>query len=125
MNACAPTRSAAALAAALGALLAASQAEAHAKLVSATPAANAAGPAPKAVVLHFSEAVAPKFSGFDLTKADGGKVTVAVHVPAKDQKTVIGAVPAPLAPGLYRVSWHAVAADDGHRTTGDFNFTVQ
>ncbi len=120
----APIRSLAALGLVAGLSVAASHAEAHAKLVSATPAADAKVPAPKEVVLHFSEKLAPKFSGFDLMKADGAAVTVATTV-SKDRKTVTGAVSAPLAPGSYMVMWHAVAADDGHRTKGDFNFAVQ
>jgi methionine-rich copper-binding protein CopC len=125
MNARLSMKSLAVLGAVAALSAAASHAEAHAKLVGASPAANAAVAAPKEVVLHFSEALAAKFSGFELMKADGSKVAVTTHVAAKDPKTVIGAVSGPLAPGGYMVMWHAVAADDGHRTKGDFNFTVR
>ena len=114
----------AALGTALGMLALASQAEAHARLVSATPPPGSTVPAPRQLLLHFSEALAPKFSSFDLTKADGGKVTLATHVAPKDHKTLVGVVSGPLAPGGYRVMWRASAADDGHRTQGQFSFTV-
>jgi methionine-rich copper-binding protein CopC len=117
-------RSIAAFSAGVGLLLTAAQADAHAALVSATPAVNATVAAPKQVSLKFSEKLAPKFSGFDLMKADGSKVPVTTSVPAKNHKTLIGAVAGPLAPGTYMVMWHAVAADDGHKSKGDFNFTV-
>ncbi len=31
----------------------------------------------------------------------------------------------PLKPGEYKLAWHAVASDDGHRTTGTVNFSVK
>ena len=103
-------------------LAAATQASAHAAFVSASPAANATVSAPKEVSVTLSEELSSKFSGFDLMKADGAKVPVKTTV-AKDKKTLVAAVPA-LAPGAYMVMWHAVAADDGHKSKGDFNFTV-
>jgi methionine-rich copper-binding protein CopC len=119
------SRTVVALAAAAGLLVVASQAEAHARLVSATPLANSTGPAPKQVTLHFSEALVPKFSGFDLMKGNGSKVAVAAKVAPKDRKTLVGVVSGRLAPGTYMIMWHMAAADDGHRTKGDFNFTVR
>ncbi|HEY5410054.1 MAG TPA: copper homeostasis periplasmic binding protein CopC [Caulobacteraceae bacterium] len=118
------TKSVIALTSALALVAAASQADAHARLVGATPAANSAIASPKQVVLHFSETLVPKFSSFDLMKADGTKVSIAASVPAKDRKSVVGMVSAPLASGSYMVMWHVAAADDGHRTKGAFNFTV-
>ncbi|HEY2662147.1 MAG TPA: hypothetical protein VGI79_20675 [Caulobacteraceae bacterium] len=46
------------------ALTAASAASAHAQLLTASPAPNSAGVAPKQIRLTFSEALEPKFSGF-------------------------------------------------------------
>lgn len=120
-----PRRATLAACVGVGLLAIASQAEAHAHLVSATPAANSSGAAPRQVTLHFSETLVPRFSGFELTKTDGTKVSVATSVPPNDRKSVVGVLPRPLAPGGYRVTWHVAAADDGHRTEGDFNFTVQ
>jgi methionine-rich copper-binding protein CopC len=100
----------------------ATQAAAHAAFVSASPAVNATVASPKQVTVKLSEKLSPKFSGLDLMKADGSKVPVKTTV-AKDKKTLMATVPA-LAPGAYMVMWHAVAADDGHKSKGDFNFTV-
>ncbi len=119
-----PARSLAALGAAAGLLVLSSQADAHARLVNATPAANSAVAAPRQVMLHFSEALVPKFSGFDLMKADGAKVAVTAKVAPKDHKTVVGIISGQLTPGTYTVMWHVAASDDGHRTKGDFSFTV-
>lgn len=113
-----------ALAAAAALLAAASGAQAHAHLVSATPAANAAIAAPKSLSLTFSEKLEPKFSGIDLMKADGKPVAVKSSVAAKDRKTITAALVTPLAPGSYMVMWHVVSAD-GHRMKGDFSFTVR
>ncbi len=119
-------RSVVALGAPLGLLLAAAlQAEAHARLVSATPSPSSVVGAPKQVTLRFSEAVVPRFSGFDLVKAGGGAVSVRTAVAPSDGKAIVGALSGPLAPGTYRVVWHAASADDGHRTKGDFTFTVR
>lgn len=125
MPAHASIRSAAAIGAAVGLLVAASQAQAHARLVSATPAANATVGAPKTITLRFSEAVVPKFSGADLMKSDGALLPVTSSVPADDHKTVTLTPKGVLAPGSYMVMWHAAAADDGHRTKGDFSFIVK
>ncbi|MBT9470788.1 MAG: copper homeostasis periplasmic binding protein CopC [Phenylobacterium sp.] len=122
MNPRVSLRSIAALSAAAG-LLVATQAEAHAHLVNATPAANATVAAPKTITLHFSEKLEPKFSGVELMKADGSKVAIASSVPAKDRKAIKGAVAGKLSPGSYMVMWHVVSAD-GHRMKGDFSFTV-
>ena len=116
---------AAALVAGPSLLGAAAQADAHAHLVSATPAANSTGPAPPVIMLQFSERLAPPFSGFDLMKSDGGRVKVETSVPVNDRKMVHGVVTGRLAPGTYMVMWHVVAASDGHRTAGDYNFSIR
>ena len=104
------------------ALLGASHALAHARLVQSVPAAQAAGPAPKEIALTFSEKLEPAFSGFDLSN---GKAKTPVKVGlAKDGVTLVGAPAKPLAPGVYRLDWHAVSAD-GHRMTGGYSFTVK
>ena len=97
-------------------------AEAHAKLVKATPTANGTGAAPPVIHLEFSEKLEPKFSGAQLMKADGTNVDV---VAKANGKTVDATPTAALAPGQYMVMWYAVAADDGHKTNGDYNFTVK
>lgn len=110
------------LAAAALALLA-MPASAHPKLVAATPAANAVTAAPKRITLRLTEKLEPRFSGVELMKAGGGDVPVVSRVGGKDGKVLEAVVKGKLAPGKYRVMWHAVAAD-GHRVKGDYLFTV-
>lgn len=110
------------LAAGAAALLATSPAFAHAKLVSATPAENAAGPAPAQIVLRFSEKLMAKFSGFELSRA-GTAVPVKVSV-GKDSLSLVGVPAQPLAAGAYEVKWHA-ATGDAHRMQGAYSFTVR
>ncbi|WP_191555435.1 copper homeostasis periplasmic binding protein CopC [Brevundimonas aurantiaca] len=113
----------ASLAATVAALsLVAGQADAHARLVSATPAAGAVA-APRTISLTFSERVAPAFSGFDLVNAAGATIRVQTRV-SEDGKTISGAPARPLATGAYVVNWR-VASPDGHRMTGSTNFSVR
>lgn len=114
----------AAIAASMGLLAMAGQAAAHAHLLSSTPVTGATVATPKAVVMHFSEKLEPKFSGADLTKADGSPLGSSTLIAPADAKTVTLSPNAPLAAGAYKVSWHVVSAD-GHRTKGDITFTVQ
>lgn len=104
----------------LGLLLLTASAMAHAHLEKSVPAARAAVKSPRHVVLTFSEALEPAFSGALLMDQDGRNFSVA---PTKVDGTVMTLTPGRLAPGRYRVSWHAVAHDT-HRTEGNFSFTV-
>ncbi|MDO8324701.1 MAG: copper homeostasis periplasmic binding protein CopC [Phenylobacterium sp.] len=108
-------------AAAAFALLSASAANAHTRLLKASPAVNAAVGAPKIIHLEFSERLEPMFSGLDLMKANGASVAVRSMAAGK----VIDAAPkAALKPGSYMVMWHVVSAD-GHKMKGQYNFTVK
>jgi len=110
----------------LAALLVAGEASAHASLVKSDPAANATVAAPKTITLTFNEALAPAFSGFELTMPAMKGVAVKVKaVVAKDHKSIVGTPQAPLSPGAYSIAWHAAAADDGHKTNGKVDFTVK
>lgn len=104
------------------ALLTATGAQAHAKLASATPAANAMlMAAPKQIVLKFTEKLQPKFSGFDLSLS-GAAVPVKTIV-GKNGLTVVGTPAKPLRAGTYTVTWHAVTKDT-HRIEGTYTFMV-
>ncbi len=125
MNVNATARTLLALAPAAALLLGASGALAHARLVDADPAPNATAASPKSISLRFSERFEPRFSGLALARADGAKVAIGPAKPdAKDPRRLDAALAAPLAPGAYRLSWHAVG-DDGHRTHGAYVFTVR
>jgi methionine-rich copper-binding protein CopC len=96
-------------------------ATAHAFLEKASPAAgdNLHG-GPAKIELQFSEALEPTFSSVVVTNAAGADVSsgsVAVHGTEMDLPLKR------LAPGRYRVSWHAVSVDT-HRTEGKYNFLV-
>ena len=125
MSARSSTPTVAAVLASAGLMVAASQVSAHARLIGATPAANATVAAPRTIVLRFSEKLVPKFSGAELMKGNGGLVATVSSLPDAGHKTIDLVVGAPLAPGSYMVMWHAAAADDGHRTADSFNFTVK
>lgn len=75
-------------------------------------------------MLHFSERLAPKLSGFDVTMGDSMKVAVKPAV-APNGMMLTAPVKAKLMAGTYTVSWHAVATDDGHRTNGTYSFSVK
>ncbi len=111
-------------AAAILALLGASQAWAHARLTACDPATNATVSAPRTLHLEFSEALARKFSTVSLSDAGGHPVALAL-LDSKDARAMDAALRAPLAPGHYTVSWTAVSSDDGHRKTGSYSFTVR
>jgi len=106
------------------ALFAAAQASAHASLVKSDPAANATVAAPKAVTLTFDDELTPAFSGFDVSMSDGMKMKFKTTV-SKDKKSIIGVPTGSLMPGAYKISWHAAASEDGHKTTGTLAFTVK
>ena len=101
--------------------LLATPAFAHAHLQKSMPAANAKVKSPQHIVLHFSEALEPAFSGALLLDKDGRNVSGG---PVEVDGTQLTMTPDALAPGVYRVSWHAVAHDT-HRTEGNFSFTVK
>lgn len=119
-------RSALALLAPAALLGVASQAQAHAHLISANPAANATVAAGvKAIALHFSEAPMTRFSGVDLMTSNGAKIAASpATVAPNDRKTLTTALKAPLAPGAYKVNWRAVTADT-HRVQGSYSFKVR
>lgn len=108
---------------ALALAAAATQASAHAHLMSSNPAANAAGPAPKQIVLQFSEKLQPKFSGLSVTTQSNRPAPVKVAV-SNDRKSLTATPARPFAAGIYKVSWHAVTADT-HRVQGAYSFTVR
>lgn len=117
------TRNVLSIAALAAALAIGGQAQAHAHLTSSQPAADATVAAPKQLELHFNEKMVAKFSGFDLVKADGGKVPLKTSL-GKDGMTLLAASAQPLAPGVYKVNWHVVTADT-HRMEGAYSFTVR
>lgn len=108
------------------ALLASPAVFAHAHLQTQIPAANAAvGQAPDALSLTFSEGIEPAFSGVTVTGPDGKAVkTGAVsRAPDNDKQLTVPLADA-LKAGDYQVQWHVVSVD-GHKTKGQYRFTVK
>jgi methionine-rich copper-binding protein CopC len=97
---------------------------AHAKLVQSNPVADASVSAPKSIRLTFSEKIVPAFSGFNLNMSDGMVVSTSNSL-SDDGKTLIARPTSPFMPGKWTLSWHATAADDGHKTEGSYSFTVK
>ena len=98
---------------------------AHAKLVSSDPKASGDAKAQTTTLdLTFSEEIAGKLSGATVTDS-AGKALPADTMAYKSNKALMVMLKTPLAAGTYKVDWHAVASDDGHKTTGTYNFTVK
>lgn len=101
------------------------RAAAHAHLQAARPAMGASvASAPTELGLDFSEAVNPAFSGATVTAPGGGAVPLGKpRSGPQGARTLVLPVDGTLAPGAYRVDWHALAID-GHKTTGTYGFTI-
>jgi hypothetical protein len=107
------------------ALMMAADAQAHAHLVSSTPADGATVAAPKQLVLKFSEKLQPKFSTAHLMMPAMNNMQTPVKTAvAKDGATMIVTPTQPLAAGAYALHWQAVAADT-HKKEGTVSFTVR
>jgi copper transport protein len=100
-------------------LLVPDAAQAHAVLVSSSPAAGATlGATPEAVVLTFDEPLVSKLSHAAVVDPTGRRFQDAVsgetmRIPLSTD-----------APGVYRVDWTTVSRLDGHTITGTFRFGV-
>ena len=116
----------------LAAFAFAGSAQAHTKLVSSSPAANASVAKPGRVVLTFNERVVAKFTGATLTMTS--MPGMANHQPmaitgfnsamSADGKTLTLTMRRALSAGTYQLKWHAAGADT-HRMEGTFAFTVK
>ncbi|CAL8477080.1 copper resistance protein CopC [Caballeronia sp. S22] len=97
---------------------------AHAYPTHQAPSAGSTVPtSQKDVAIDFDDGLEPAFSSIAVTDAQGKSViTDKAVVDPSNTKHMSVALNA-LTPGLYTVSWVAVAAD-GHRTRGHYTFTV-
>jgi methionine-rich copper-binding protein CopC len=102
----------------------ASGALAHAKLVKSDPPAGGEAKDKSNIALTFSEEISGKLSGAEVKDASGAKVASSSMADQGDKGLMV-MMKAPLKPGDYKLDWHAVASDDGHRTTGTFAFSVK
>ena len=103
-------------------------ATAHPKLLSATPAANAAVVAPANINLHFSEKLMPAFSKAELTMAAmpgmGAMKMASATAVAADGKTLVVTPKTRLPRGRYIIDWHVVSTDT-HKVAGRYAFAVK
>ncbi len=102
------------------------QAFAHAHLKDQLPAEGAAlEQAPEAITLNFSEGIEVNFTKVNVT--DENKQTIktgkAALDPSNNTKVIIP-VESKLAAGKYDVQWSVVSVD-GHKTKGNYSFTVK
>jgi len=101
--------------------LIAAPALANARLVKSNPANGAKVKSPHRIVLTFSEALEPAFSGALLLDQDGRNLN---GEPVKVSGRLITVTPGKLEPGRYIVSWHS-AGHEGKRLEGRVHFTVR
>lgn len=107
-------------------------ADAHPRLMSATPAANSVVASPSRILLKFSEKLIGPMTAADVMMS--GMPGQPHHQPVKmagfkaalaaDGKTLLLARAKPLPAGTYQVVWHAVSVDT-HRVAGAFAFSVK
>lgn len=102
----------------------AAQALAHAHLKAAIPAENAIVTAPGAVSMTFSEPLELKMSSAMVMTPAGGMIDAGAPTLSADGLTLTLPLKAPLAAGDYGVMWQ-VLSTDGHKTSGNYNFTVK
>jgi len=107
-------------------LTVAATAFAHADLASADPASGATiAAAPAKITITFTEEVTPKFSGIEVLDPMGMRADDGAAQASADDAKVLSVGLKSMGPGVYKVSWHATAADDGHKTKGTYQFTVK
>jgi methionine-rich copper-binding protein CopC len=78
--------------------------------------------APPRVVITFDSPIEQMFAKLAVTDDHGIDVTSDAPHRSADRRALAVALK-PLAPGEYHVKW-SVVAEDGHRTEGDYQFTV-
>lgn len=98
-------------------------AEAHPRLLAATPSAGARIAAPAEVRLSFSETLIGRFSQITIADARGQPVPTGPSTVTVDRRQLTTTLRNHLAPGTYRVSWRAVSTDT-HRVQGAYAFVV-
>ena len=88
------------------------------------PRVGATVPAAPRVRIWFDGALEPAFSTLRVDNAAGQRVDKGDSGVNPSDRTLLEVSLPPLPPGTYRVIW-SVVARDGHKTEGDFTFTVK
>ncbi|MEM5425867.1 MULTISPECIES: copper resistance CopC family protein [Paraburkholderia] len=99
--------------------------QAHAYPTHQAPGAGSTVPgSQKEVAIDFDDGLEPAFSSITVTDAQGKAITSGKAVADPSNSKHMSVALNPQTPGVYTVSWVAVAAD-GHRTQGHYMFTVK
>jgi copper transport protein len=99
--------------------------DAHALLVSASPAPNTAvATSPTSLTLTFTESPDPKLSIVHVLDSSGAERSVGgvTTIPGKPDELMVPVTPLP--EGVYTVSWRTVSSVDGHVAAGSYAFSV-
>jgi methionine-rich copper-binding protein CopC len=102
----------------------AAEASAHAKLIKSDPAANGEAKDKKTIELTFNEEISGKLSGATV-KDSAGKTVALTTMVDQNGKGLMVMTKEPLKAGEYKLDWHAVASDDGHKSTGALAFNAK
>ncbi|WP_260841304.1 CopC domain-containing protein YobA [Klebsiella aerogenes] len=110
----------------LSAMLTTASAFAHAHLQQQIPAADSTvSVSPQALTLTFSEGVELSFSGVTLNGPQNKPVATGKLARSDGNKAQLTLpLNEPLAAGEYSVEWHVVSVD-GHKTKGQYHFSVK
>ena len=110
------------------AMIGATGASAHPRLLSATPAASSVVAHANRIELHFSEKLIAALAGADLTVtrkgAKAGAAVASATTVGADGKTMIVTPRAALSAGSYILKWHVVSVDT-HRVAGVHRFSMR
>ena len=97
---------------------------AHAHLDRASPrVGSTVTPAPKEVVLWFTNQLEPAFSSIEVRNEKGAPVQTGKASVDRGNRTQMRVPLKALSPGTYKVMWSVLSVDT-HRTQGDFTFRV-
>ncbi|SFX75842.1 hypothetical protein SAMN03097705_4619 [[Enterobacter] aerogenes] len=110
----------------LSAMLTTASVFAHAHLQQQIPAADSTvSVSPQALTLMFSEGVELSFSGVTLSGPQNKPVATGKLARSDGNKAQLTLpLNEPLAAGEYTVEWHVVSVD-GHKTKGQYHFSVK
>jgi copper resistance protein C len=98
-------------------------AKAHASLDHASPrVGSTVNPAPKELVLWFTEKIEPALSSIEVRNEQGATVTAGKATVVGD-RTQLRVPLKTLPPGSYKVIWRVLSVDT-HRAEGNFSFRV-
>ncbi|MEJ2685414.1 MAG: copper resistance protein CopC [Candidatus Sulfobium sp.] len=85
---------------------------------------SAVSDSPSSVRVWFDGDIEPAFSGITVQTMDGKRADKGDGHVDKEDPTLLEASVPPLPPGTYIVKWNVVARD-GHRTMGQYTFTIK